>query len=111
MILSESWRIQYGSRVHNFFGGTLAILFKFVCKTVNRECLRSLNTNMKSEPQNLKCRIQYGGQEHDFLVKHGQFCSNLLRNGYSEVFEVADYESEVKILKFKMADLIWHPNT
>ena len=46
-----------------------------------------------------------------FLVKLWPFCSNSFANGYSEVFKVADYESEVKISKFKMADLIWCSTT
>jgi len=29
---------------------------------------------------------------------------------YTGVFRIADYESEVRIVKFKMADLIWRTN-
>ena len=72
-------------------------------RTVAWGFLRSLITNLRLKPQNSKWRIQYGGQVRDFLVKLWQFCSNLLENGYLGVFEVSDYESEVRILKFKMA--------
>ena len=74
---------------------------------VTRGFLRSLITNLRLESQNSKWRIQYGGQVHDFLVKLWQFCSNLLENGYLGVFEVSDYESEIRTSKFKMADPIW----
>ena len=37
------------------------------------------------------------------LVKLWQFYFNSLRNSYFAVFEVADYEYEVRIIKFKMA--------
>ena len=79
--------------------------------TITREFLRSLITNLKSESQNSKWRIQYGGQVHDFMVKLWRFCCDLLRNGYERVFEVADYESEVRISKLKMANPIWRSST
>ena len=46
-----------------------------------------LITYLQSEFQNSKWRIQNGGKVHDFLLG---------------VFEVADYETEVRILKFKI---------
>ena len=54
--------------------------------------------------RNKKWRIQYGGQLYHFMGKLCIFFSNSLRNGYSGIFEVADYESEVRISKFEMAD-------
>ena len=39
----------------------------------------------------------------DPLGKVWQFRSNLLRNGYSGLFEVADYDFKVRILNFKVA--------
>ena len=36
-----------------------------------------------------------------FLVKLWQFCFNSFANDYSPVFEVAEYEYEVRTLKFK----------
>ena len=39
-----------------------------------------------------------------FSVKLSKFCFDLLKNGYSGFFEVADYEYKIKISKFKMTD-------
>ena len=47
-----------------------------------------------------------GVQLHDSLGKLQELCSNSLRDSYSGVFEIADYESEVRIEKFKIVDLI-----
>ena len=75
--------------------------------TVMRGFLRSPIMNRKPESQNSIWRIQYGSQIHYFWVKIWKFC----RNDYSEGFEVANYESKVRITKFKMANPIWRSNT
>ena len=62
-------------------------------ETVTRVLLRLLITNLKSESRNSKWRIQYGVQVHGFLVKLWKYRSNSLKNDYSGVFEVADYET------------------
>ena len=55
------------------------------------------------ECQNKKWRIQYGQYGTWIFDETLRLRSNSLGNGYPEVFEVADYESEVRISKFKMA--------
>ena len=59
----------------------------------------SLITNLKTDFQNSKWRIQYGGQN---LRKSAYKRYNL----YLWVFGVANYEFEVRFWKFKMADSI-----
>ena len=56
---------------------------------------RSLITNLHLKFTNLKWRIQYGGSIYKNLLH-----SN--KNWYSRVFEVADHESLLKILEFKI---------
>jgi hypothetical protein len=51
--------------------------------------LRSLITNPMSKIQNSKWRIQYGGQKYQNQLHSLEIC-------YLEVFEVADYESDIK---------------
>ena len=62
-----------------------------------RGFLVSLITNPHSKFRNSKRRIQYGGQKCKKLVDWDDIW-------YSEVFGVAEYESELKIRKFKMVD-------
>lgn len=50
-----------------------------------------------SDLMNLKWRIQYGGTYY-FKSLH------LSENCYSGVLVVADYESDVRLLRFNMAD-------
>ena len=57
-------------------------------------------TNPHVKFQKSEWRIQYGGWICKILLDWGE-------NWYSGVFEVADYESSLKILEFKMVDLIW----
>ena len=56
--------------------------------------------------RNSKWRIQYAGH---FLLNSIFFLFKLHKNENKEIFEVADYVSEVKNEKFKMADSIWRP--
>ena len=42
--------------------------------------------------------------EYKIFLNLCQFCSNSRKNCYSGVFEVTDYESEIRIFKLKMAD-------
>ena len=60
----------------------------------------SLITNLKSHFRNTKWRIQYGGQN---LKKLAYKRYNL----YVWLYGIADYESEVRFSKYKMADSIW----
>ena len=77
-------------------------IFARIClATLTRGFVRSLITNLKSESHKSKWWIQDSGQVHEFLVKLWRFCSNSLRNGYPGVFEVADYESEVRISELR----------
>ena len=65
-----------------------------------RGFFKSLITNLSSKFRNSKWRIQYGERK----------CKKLLDAvdiWYSVVFGVADYESELKIHKFKIADPIY----
>ena len=55
---------------------------------------------LKLDFQNSKWRIQNGGRQVENPIN---FCDTL----YSKVFGVADYESEIRLSKFKIADLIW----
>ena len=57
-------------------------------------------TNLKSDFQNSKWRIQYGG-------RNGKKLAYKRYNLYIWVFGVADYESEVRFSKFKMVDSKW----
>ena len=59
--------------------------------------LESLITNLSSIFRNSKWRIQYDGAKCINLLDWDDIC-------YSEIF---DYESELKIQKFKMTDSIW----
>ena len=54
-------------------------------------------TNLKSEFQNSKWRIQYSGQVHDFPVRFRIFYSDLPGNVYLRVSEVNDYKSKVRV--------------
>ena len=56
-----------------------------------------------SELQNSKWRIQNGG----YISANSQFFRNCAETWYMGVFGVADYESGVRIVKFKMADPRW----
>ena len=56
-----------------------------------------------SELQNLKWRIQNGG----YISANSQFCRNCAETLYMGVFGVANYESGVRIVKFKMEDWKW----
>ena len=56
--------------------------------------------NLKLDFQNSEWRIQYGGRQ---VEKSISFSGTL----YTEIFEIADYESEIQFLKFKMANAIW----
>ena len=67
---------------------------------VSVKLLGSLITNLKSDFQNSKWRIQYGGQNFKKLAyKH--------YNLYIWLYGIADYESEVGFSKYKKADSIW----
>ena len=50
--------------------------------------------------KNSKRRIQNGG----YIRANSQFFHNRAETWYMGVFEVADYESGVRIVKFKMED-------
>ena len=65
-----------------------------------REFLRLLITNPNSEFRNSKWRIQYAGRKCKKILDWDDIW-------YSGVFEVAVYESDFIIPKFKMADPIW----
>jgi len=58
----------------------------------------SLITNLNSDVENSKWRIQEGDQNLKY------FWIFFFETWYREVFEVADYEFEVRFEKFKMAD-------
>ena len=62
--------------------------------------MRSLITNPDSKFRNSKWRIQYGGSMYKKLIDWDDIL-------YAGVFGVTDYESELKVKKFKMADPIW----
>ena len=59
--------------------------------------------NLVSELQNSKWRIQNGG----YVSANSQFFRNCAETWYMGVFGVADYESGVRIVKFKMEDWKW----
>ena len=61
---------------------------------------RSLITNLKSRLKNYKLRIQYGDPK---IQKWDQS----FETGYSGIFKVADYKSQVKVEKLKIAHLRW----
>ena len=63
-------------------------------KIATRRISSSLITNLRLELHNSKKPIQYGGW----------ICKDLLylvKNWHSEIFEVADYESSLRILELK----------
>ena len=62
--------------------------------------LGSLITNLRSDLQNSRWRIQDGGRNFEKST-------DLHKNRYKGVFGVADHESEVRFRKFKMADPRW----
>ena len=72
-------------------------IFLILC---TREFLESLITNLKLDFENSKWRIQYGGRQ----MKNFNNFPDIV---YSRIFGVADYESEIRFWKFKMADPIW----
>ena len=69
-----------------------------------RRFLGSLITNPTSEFRNSKWRIQYGGPK---CKKQKIMTLDWDQIWYLEVLGVADYESQLKILKFKTEDPIW----
>ena len=62
--------------------------------------LGTLITNLKLDFENSKWRIQYGGRQIESFI-------NFYDTLYLVVFGDADYESEIRFSKFKMADPIW----
>ena len=56
--------------------------------------------NLVSELQNSKWRIQNGS----YISANSQFFRDCAETWYMGVFGVADYESGVRIVKFKMED-------
>ena len=64
---------------------------------------RSLLTNLNSKFRNSKFWMQYGGLK----CKLNWF--DYAKTRQTGVFDVAYYESELKIHKLKMSDLIWRP--
>ena len=58
--------------------------------------------NLVSELQNSKWRIQNGG----YISANSQFFRNCAETWYMGIFGVADYESGVRIVKFKMAVML-----
>ena len=78
-------------------------IYLITTKTGTRGLSRSLITNLYSTFWNSKWWNQYGGSK----------CQHLLyldENWCSGVVEVADDELSLKILKFKMPDLLWRVN-
>ena len=69
-------------------------------KLATRGYLRSPITNLNSTFINSECWIQDGEPKFKKLLY-------LDETWCSKVFEVADDESELKVYKLKMADLIW----
>ena len=69
-------------------------------KCSTRGFFSSLIMNQSSEFRNSKWRMQFSART----------CNELLHSDdiwYSGVFVVADYESELRIQKFKIADPLW----
>ena len=69
-------------------------------------------TIMKSELENSKSGVWIGNskwriQNGGYISANSQFFCNCAETWYMRVFGVADYESGVRIVKFKMEDWKW----
>ena len=93
-ILNSKCRIQYGERKYK------KLIDSDATRYSSSKISESLTTNLNSKYENSKWRIQYGGPKYKKLID-----SHATR--YSEIFKVADYEYELKIKKFKMANPRW----
>ena len=60
----------------------------------------TLNPNLLSKSRNSKWRRQYGGRKCEIFLDFN-------KNWYFRIFVVADYEFNLKIVKYKMATTKW----
>ena len=88
-IADTRWRLFY-SNFEVFEQLTQNLLYGYFLKI----------QNLVSELQNSKSRIQNGG----YISANSQFFRNCAETWYMGVFGVADFESGVRIVKFKMED-------
>ena len=95
-IWTDNLEIQNGgfnTATENFLSDSISMKFR------SRRFLRMLITNLDWKSRNSKWRFQYG---HRKWLDFGD-------TWYSGVFEVADYESQFRIFKYKIPDSIWQP--
>ena len=102
-IADTRWRLFY-SNFEVFEQLTQNLLYGYFLGCWLRFWSQNLKIqNLVSELQNSKWRIQNGG----YISENSQFFRNCVETPCMGVFGVADYESGVRIEKFKMEDWKW----
>ena len=102
-IADTRWRLFY-SNFEVFEQSTQNLLYRYFLGCWLRFWSQNWKIqNLVSELKNSKWRIQNGG----YISANSQFFRNCAETWYMRVFGVADYESGVRILKFKMEDWKW----